>query len=33
MRMASAIATCMFYTTLDPFSCQEVHVARHLRDR
>jgi hypothetical protein len=33
MRMTSEIATCMFATGLDPFTDQEVHVARHLRDR
>src|SRR3954447_3884787 len=27
------IATCMYYTGLDPFTEQEVHIARHLRDR
>lgn len=27
------IATCMYYTGVDPFSKQEVYVARHLRDR
>jgi uncharacterized radical SAM protein YgiQ len=27
------IAACMYYTGLDPFTKQEVHVARHLRDR
>jgi uncharacterized radical SAM protein YgiQ len=27
------IATCMYYTGVDPFSGQEVYVARHLRDR
>jgi uncharacterized radical SAM protein YgiQ len=27
------IATCMFYTGIDPFTKQEVYVARHLRDR
>jgi hypothetical protein len=27
------IATCMYYTGLDPFTRQEVHVARGLRDR
>jgi radical SAM superfamily enzyme YgiQ (UPF0313 family) len=27
------IATCMFYTGLDPFTGQEVFVARHLSDR
>ena len=34
MRTATDIATCMFYTGLDPFHAgQEVRVARHLRDR
>jgi len=27
------VATCMYYTGIDPFSNQEVYVARHLRDR
>ena len=27
------IATCMYYTGIDPFTRQEVYVARHLRDR
>ncbi len=27
------IATCMYYTGLDPFTGEEVHVARNLRDR
>jgi radical SAM superfamily enzyme YgiQ (UPF0313 family) len=27
------IATCMYYTGMDPFTGQEVFVARHLRDR
>jgi hypothetical protein len=27
------IATCMFYTGIDPFTGQEVYVARGLRDR
>jgi uncharacterized radical SAM protein YgiQ len=27
------IATCMYYTGIDPFTKQEVHVARNLRDR
>jgi len=27
------IATCMYYTGLDPFTKRPVHVARHLRDR
>ncbi len=26
-------ATCMYYTGIDPFSKQEVYVARNLRDR
>ena len=31
--MAGDIATCMYYTGVDPFSKQQVYVARHLRDR
>jgi len=31
--MASDIATCMFYTGIDPFTKQEVFIARNLRDR
>jgi len=27
------IATCMYYTGIDPFTKQEVYIARHLRDR
>jgi uncharacterized radical SAM protein YgiQ len=27
------VATCMYYTGIDPFSGNEVFVARHLRDR
>jgi uncharacterized radical SAM protein YgiQ len=27
------IATCMYYTGIDPFTKQQVYVARHLRDR
>jgi uncharacterized radical SAM protein YgiQ len=27
------IATCMYYTGIDPFSRQEVYIARHLKDR
>src|SRR5229473_1819518 len=27
------IATCMYYTGIDPFTRQEVYIARHLRDR
>jgi uncharacterized radical SAM protein YgiQ len=27
------VATCMYYTGIEPFSSQEVYVARHLHDR
>src|SRR5690606_41960053 len=27
------VATCMYYTGLDPFTGEEVYIARHLRDR
>src|SRR5204863_4172044 len=27
------VATCMYYTGLDPITKKEVHVERHLRDR
>lgn len=27
------IATCMYYTEMDPFTKKPVHIARHLRDR
>ncbi|MBI2805276.1 MAG: YgiQ family radical SAM protein [Planctomycetes bacterium] len=27
------VATCMYYTGIDPFSKQEVYIARNLRDR
>src|SRR5438477_4168544 len=27
------VATCMFYTGIDPFTKQKVYVAEHLRDR
>src|SRR5262249_51261137 len=27
------IATCMYYTGIDPFTKQEVHIARKLHDR
>ena len=27
------IATCMYYTGIDPFTKQEVYIARHLKDR
>src|SRR5438105_8303278 len=33
MHMAHAIATCMYYTGIDPFTKQPVQVARNLRDR
>ena len=33
MQMAGDVATCMYYTGIDPFTGKEVHVARHLRDR
>jgi hypothetical protein len=33
MQMAQDIATCMYYTGIDPFSKQEVYVARQLQDR
>ncbi len=33
MQIPCDIATCMYYTGLDPFTNQEVHIARHLRDR
>src|SRR5204863_1284725 len=27
------VATCMYYSGIDPFTMQEAYVARHLRDR
>src|SRR5437764_6015725 len=33
MRMIRDLATCMYYTGIDPLSKQEVYIARHLRDR
>jgi hypothetical protein len=33
MHEAGDIATCMYYTGIDPFTKQEVYIARHLRDR
>ena len=33
LRAPPDIATCMCYTGIDPFTKQEVYVARHLRDR
>ena len=31
--MTYDIATCMYYTGLDPFTKKEVYIARNLRDR
>src|SRR5262249_26590757 len=33
MQMARDIATCMYYTGIDPFTGQEVFVARGMHDR
>jgi len=33
MQMGGDVATCMYYAGIDPFSGEEVHVARQLRDR
>jgi hypothetical protein len=33
MRMADDVATCTYYTGIDPFTKEEVYVARGLRDR
>jgi Domain of unknown function (DUF3362) len=33
MLVAPDIATCMWYTGIDPMSGKPVEVARHLRDR
>ena len=33
MQMARDIATCMYYTDIDPFTKQEVYVARDLNNR
>jgi hypothetical protein len=33
MEIAPDVATCMYYTGIDPFTKQQVYVARHLRDR
>jgi len=32
MRSATDVATCMYYTGIDPFTKQQVYVARQLRD-
>jgi hypothetical protein len=33
MQMAHDVATCMYYTGIDPFTKKPVQVARNLRDR
>ena len=33
VQMAPDVATCMYYTGIDPFTKQAVYVAQHLRDR
>lgn len=33
MQMNSDIATCMYYTGIDPFTKQEFYIAKALRDR
>jgi len=33
MLIARDITTCMYYTGIDPFTTQQVYVARHLRAR
>ena len=33
MRRAVDIATCMYYTGIDPFTKKPVHTAKNLRDR
>src|SRR5438445_1153580 len=33
MLVDTDIATCMYYTGIDPFTKQEVYIARHLKDR
>ena len=33
MQTAPDIAACMYYTGIDPFTRQEVYVAKGLRDR
>jgi hypothetical protein len=33
MQMGGDIATCMYFTGIDPFTKQPVNVARNLRDR
>jgi hypothetical protein len=33
MRSAPDIATCLYYTGIDPFTKKEVHVAKGINDR
>jgi hypothetical protein len=33
MQRTRDVATCMYYTGIEPFSKQEVYIARNLRDR
>lgn len=33
MRMARDVASCMYYTGINPFTKKEVHIARHRQDR
>jgi hypothetical protein len=33
MHLTQDIATCMYYTGIDPFTKEEIYVARGLRDR
>ena len=33
MRFSSDIATCLYYTGIDPFTKKDVHVAKGMRDR
>ena len=33
MRIATDIATCMYYTRIDPFTGESVFTAKALRDR
>jgi hypothetical protein len=33
MQMAADIATCMYYTGIDPFTRDAVYIARALKDR
>src|SRR5438045_6433857 len=33
MKMVRDIATCLYYTGIDPFTKKEVHVAKGIKDR